>query len=254
MADLLETDSSLIAEGVFTVEDIDRSDVVSASVVSVDKSGSIAGIGVTDEQIRLMLSLNSASTDPVLDSDEVVDQLPWVFNSGADSFDYLADGEVVTLTYTLRVTDSAGSSADAHVTINITGTNDGPSTSVVDVLGSITESSVQFTADHVLTDDPGNMVAYEFSSHGGQLFELEVAEPLKVLFGARTNIPTTVKYHCCCACRPRRRWRNKNCLYFDLRGIISLRINRVKRNYLFILLLMAYNILFRASRVCWFNC
>ena len=100
--------------------------------------------------------------------------MPWVFNSGADSFDYLADGEVVTLTYTLRVTDSAGSSADAHVTINITGTNDGPSTSVVDVLGSITESSVQFTADHVLTDDPGNMVAYEFSSHGGQLFELEV--------------------------------------------------------------------------------
>ena len=105
-ADLLETDSSLIAEGVFTVEDIDRSDVVSASVVSVDKSGSIAGIGVTDEQIRLMLSLLCINR-PVLIRKLLTSCLARQFSE--THLIILPTGSCDTHIYS-AVTDSAGSS------------------------------------------------------------------------------------------------------------------------------------------------
>ena len=168
--DLSEDNSSLTAEGSFTVEDIDRSDVVTASAVSVVKTGAIAGIVSSDAQLLSMLYLTPTSPRAVLGSDEVVDQLAWAFHSGPDAFDYLADGEILSLSYTVRVADSVGASADTSVTINITGSNDGPLTSVVDVSGSIVESAGEYGVDQVLTDDPGNMVAYNFSSFGGQVW------------------------------------------------------------------------------------
>lgn len=57
------------------------------------------------------------------------------FNFDADStvFDYLAVGEVVTLTYTVKVTDS-NSASDTHtVTVTVTGTNDAP---VIDAIAA----------------------------------------------------------------------------------------------------------------------
>ena len=43
-----------------------------------------------------------------------------------EAFDYLDDGETLTLTYTVRATDDSAASDDQTVTITITGTNDGP--------------------------------------------------------------------------------------------------------------------------------
>ena len=47
-------------------------------------------------------------------------------HSGSEAFDYLDDGETLTLTYTVRATDDSAAFDDQTVMITITGTNDGP--------------------------------------------------------------------------------------------------------------------------------
>src|SRR6185295_2588942 len=56
--------------------------------------------------------------------------LSWSFASTPEAFDYLADGESLTLTYTVRATDGSAAFDDQSVTITITGTNDGPAITV----------------------------------------------------------------------------------------------------------------------------
>ena len=50
--------------------------------------------------------------------------------SGSEAFNYLDDGESLTLTYTVRATDDSTAYDDQTVTITITGTNDAPVISV----------------------------------------------------------------------------------------------------------------------------
>ena len=52
--------------------------------------------------------------------------LTWAFNSGAEAFDYLNNGESLTLTYTVRATDADGVFDDQTVAITITGTDEAP--------------------------------------------------------------------------------------------------------------------------------
>ena len=61
-----------------------------------------------------------------------------------DLTQYLAAGETVTVTYTITVTDDSGTgnnSTTQDVTIVITGTNDAPAITVVDVDGAVTEDA-----------------------------------------------------------------------------------------------------------------
>ena len=56
-----------------------------------------------------------------------LNNLDWAFNSGSEAFDFLADGEALTLQYTVRATDDSGTGnniGDRAVTIRIAGTND----------------------------------------------------------------------------------------------------------------------------------
>src|SRR5207237_330704 len=55
-----------------------------------------------------------------------LNNLAWAFGSTPEAFDYLDDGESLTLTYTVRATDDSAASDDQTVTITITGTNDAP--------------------------------------------------------------------------------------------------------------------------------
>ena len=57
--------------------------------------------------------------------------LAWTFSSTPEAFDYLDDGETLTLTYTVRATDDSTAFDDQTVTITITGTNDAPVITVV---------------------------------------------------------------------------------------------------------------------------
>ncbi len=63
----------------------------------------------------------------------------WTFSAQDKSFDYLAAGETVTLTYTVQVDDGHGGVVTQPVTITVTGTNDTPVITSGTQTGTITE-------------------------------------------------------------------------------------------------------------------
>ena len=70
-----------------------------------------------------MLTVSPAS----IAADTGDDQQPGLdVRSSREAFDYLDDGETLTLTYTVRATDDSAAIDDQTVTITITGTNDAP--------------------------------------------------------------------------------------------------------------------------------
>ena len=128
-APLSETNTTLTSSGTLTIRDVDLSNTVAVAIQSVTASGITTGLGSSNTQLLAMLSLTPAATTNILTNTEVVDQLAWAFNSGSEAFNHLAAGEVLTLTYAIRATDSASATADSTITVTITGTNDTPSIS-----------------------------------------------------------------------------------------------------------------------------
>ena len=119
---LTETNTTLTSSGTLTVSDVNLSDSVTSRVTGVVASATTNGLALNNAALLAMLS----STANVIDGSELVDTLTWDFNSAAESFDYLAVGETLTLTYTITVTDSQGATDTQDVTITINGTNDVP--------------------------------------------------------------------------------------------------------------------------------
>ena len=125
-ASLTEIEVALSTSGTLTVTDVDLSDNVSLTT-SVAASGTTTGIEFDNSQLAALFTVNSGSinADPA-----DTKNISWTFNAGTDAFDYLADGESLTLTYTIPVTDDASATASQDVTITIDGTNDAPTISV----------------------------------------------------------------------------------------------------------------------------
>src|SRR5690606_10171024 len=67
--------------------------------------------------------------------------IDWTYTITEDELDFLAVGETVTLVFDVTITDGATASDTEQVTIIITGTNDAPVLTPVDVSGQITEGS-----------------------------------------------------------------------------------------------------------------
>src|SRR5690606_22188018 len=137
-AEFVETDAGLTATGTLTVSDADVTDVVEVSVTGVVASGNTGTLD--DATLQGFLTL---SPQPALDGTEASDQFTWTFDSLGEAFDFLAEGETLTLTYTLVATDNSGEpnheSAPFEVTITITGTNDAP-VITGGLTGSVSES------------------------------------------------------------------------------------------------------------------
>src|SRR6185312_15607188 len=55
---------------------------------------------------------------------------PWSFSAQDKNFDYLAAGEKLTLTYTVKVDDGNGGTVTQDVVVVVTGTNDTPAIAV----------------------------------------------------------------------------------------------------------------------------
>ena len=127
-ADISETDTTLTASDTLTITDLDYSNTVAASVPSVTAIGDTNSI--SNESLRSMLTVSPTN---ILGSTGTSAPLTWAFNSGAQYFDYLEQGETLTLNYTVRVTDSSNATDDQTVTVTITGTNDVP---VLTIAGS----------------------------------------------------------------------------------------------------------------------
>ena len=87
------------------------------------------GLADHDTQLGwLTLGTLTDSTDGVTGSES------WTFSAPDHYFDYLADGETVTLTYTVQVDDHHGGVTTQDVAVTVTGTNDAPDVSA-DVSG-----------------------------------------------------------------------------------------------------------------------
>ena len=100
-----------------------------------------------------MLAISSRD---VLDSTESHDQLTWSFNSNGETFDYLADGETLVLTYTVKVEDDAQNQLNdtETITITITGTNDSPTL----VAGSISQTEDQLESGISVDANSSNLL------------------------------------------------------------------------------------------------
>ena len=132
-----------------TATDVDLKDTAAITEISVIKSNVVDGLKSNQTALVDMLSV---STQPVVGTNETTDQLTWTFNSGNEAFDYLADGETLTLTYTLELSDGGGGINGTHdVVINITGTEDGPKFSDGPDAVSLEESHATLSTSGTLT-------------------------------------------------------------------------------------------------------
>ncbi len=138
---LAETNAALSTTGRVVFSDVDIGDTPEAALY--DSSVSPTGITLSDAQthaIKAGFSITNAATGA------------WSYNLASP--DYLAAGDSVTATFTVRVTDDEGAFVDQAVTLTINGTNDGP-VLTGDLTGEILEGgSYQLTGADLGYADP----------------------------------------------------------------------------------------------------
>ena len=121
------------------MEDLDTSNVVNATSLFIGTAGNAnadpALNGVDFD------SFFHVSPDPVIDANTNTAILDWNFDAGINTFEFLADGETLTLNYDVTVAELFGGSDQTTVAINITGTNDQPTINGGPVSKDIPESA-----------------------------------------------------------------------------------------------------------------
>ena len=135
---MIEADVALSTSDTMVIGDIDTRDVVTASKLFTSAIGDRNGM--TDATLEAMFTITPMD---ILDDSETTDTLSWNFNSNAESFDYLAEGQRLELVYTVTATDDNNSeelSDSKQVTMTITGTNDNPLLTV-DTVGTVIEDA-----------------------------------------------------------------------------------------------------------------
>ena len=156
-----ETNAGLTASGTVTVTDVDTSNAVATEISSVVLGGATGGL--TSAGVLGMLGLSAAAALPANSTD--VHNLGWTFDSGSEAFDFLADGDELTITYTLTSTDDEGATATQDVTIAIRGTNDAPVAQAVAADANEDGPAITVTAD--FSDvDAGDMHSFSVDTTG----------------------------------------------------------------------------------------
>ena len=137
---------SLTQVGSFSVVDVDTTDTVTTAV-GLSVSGTSDRSRTSSPTDAELLSMLTITPSPALDSSESSDTLTWTFDSDLGSssdasINYLDDGEILTLTYTVTASDDQSPSLSDNETISlsITGVNDAPAL-VVDSTTSFTEDA-----------------------------------------------------------------------------------------------------------------
>ena len=147
------------AEGSMTVEDSDRRDVVRASVEGVTASGSTDRLQATNDELLTLFTVYDP--DNLVDGESTTGTIRWSFNATQATFASLADGEEVSLTYVIRVTDPSDASAAHAVTVRVVGMNDAPIPSPVERLYTDTTVADRFTTSTGMltgTDPDGDQI------------------------------------------------------------------------------------------------
>ena len=171
---LTETDALLMASGSFVARDLDTTDFVSAGISAVSLSGSFTesgsvlpiSLGNSEDgypSLLAMLTLENPDAAVLMAANDAESgsEFGWSFRSGDSgdgAFDFLQEGETLTLTYSIDLTDNSGDSStnttSTTVAVTITGTNDQPVITLGDdnVALSETNSSISATDTMVVVD------------------------------------------------------------------------------------------------------
>ena len=120
-----QTDASALTATIpVTFTDVDLSDVGhTATITHAVATGTTTGLAL-DEAALIALVLPGAVTKNSGASSGSVDLS---FSAASTAFDYLAQGQVLTLTYKVEVDDHHGGVTSQDVVVTVTGTNDAPS-------------------------------------------------------------------------------------------------------------------------------
>ena len=123
------------ATGAVTFTDLDLSDTHTETITGVVASGITTGLAPNATELGwLSLGALTDSTGGGTGSKS------WTFSAPDHYFDYLADGEHLTLTYTVEVSDHNGGVVDQLVTITVNGSNDAPVANPDSDIGHIVEA------------------------------------------------------------------------------------------------------------------
>ncbi|MES3003128.1 MAG: VCBS domain-containing protein, partial [Pseudomonadota bacterium] len=117
---------NLTDTGSITFDDVDPIDTHTTSV-STDLGNKLGG------------SLTAAVTDVATGAGDGT--VKWDYSVANSATQYLAEGETTTEDFTVKVSDNHGGFVDQGVTVTVTGVNDGPTVSVADDSGAVTEDA-----------------------------------------------------------------------------------------------------------------
>jgi len=123
------------AHGTVTVTDPDLTDTHTVTITGVTDSGVTTGLA-DHATVLSWLSLGTLTDS----TDGVTGSSSWTFSAADKSFDYLAAGETLTLTYTVEIDDHHGGVVTLPVTITIVGTDDKPVITSPTQAAAITEA------------------------------------------------------------------------------------------------------------------
>ncbi|WP_343805532.1 DUF4347 domain-containing protein, partial [Marinobacterium maritimum] len=164
---LAETNSTLSTNGQFIVSDVDQPDSVTVSVSGViaeqrDSSGVAMASSSDQPSLADLQAMLDTGAQPSIDSSATSGDVNWTFNSNGETFNYLAAGESLVLTYELTADDGNGGTATRTLNITINGTNDAPVSQ--DATQSVAENGLYSGSVPVATDVDGTISSYQLLS------------------------------------------------------------------------------------------
>ena len=158
-------DSALSASIAVDFSDIDLIDVEhSATILGVSPTGPMGNLSAGD--LLALASLGAVTKA----SGSQSGTFNLEFNAAAGTFDYLADGEALTLVYTVQIDDGDGGKVSQSVSVTINGTNDAPvitSNGGEPFTAPVAENSTEVTTVTATDADNGATIAYSIVSGVG---------------------------------------------------------------------------------------
>ena len=121
LAGVLGSNTVVSATGTIRFSDADNGDVHAPSVGTVTSTGVTGGLPAS-ATLLAMLSFGAVTEQ----AGATAGWVAWTFGTADKTFDYLAAGETVTLSYAVQLSDGQGGTALQPVTVTVTGTNDTP--------------------------------------------------------------------------------------------------------------------------------
>lgn len=167
-----ETNAPLSESGTIAVSDVDLLDEVTAAITNVSAvfdDGTEVDLATAMPALftagQGMFTISPVDPEVLISSTETTDNLTWAFDSGTETFDFLAKGEKITFTYTITVTDSQGATATQDVDITINGTNDAPVVEeVIPETVSVTGAQISYPTAYAFSDiDASDVLVYSAS-------------------------------------------------------------------------------------------